>query len=50
MTAVAFVAVGAAKSRFVDQPWWRSALETLVVGGIAAALAYGAGALLQQLV
>ena len=47
MTAVAFLVVGAIRSRFVDQAWWRSALETLVVGGLAAALAYAAGAFLQ---
>jgi VIT1/CCC1 family predicted Fe2+/Mn2+ transporter len=49
MTGVAFFAVGALKSRFVDQSWWRSALETLVVGGVAAALAFAAGDVLQKL-
>jgi VIT1/CCC1 family predicted Fe2+/Mn2+ transporter len=47
MTGIAFLAVGAMKSLFVDQSWWRSALETLTVGGLAAVLAYAAGALLQ---
>jgi VIT1/CCC1 family predicted Fe2+/Mn2+ transporter len=46
LTGVAFLVVGALKSRFVDQAWWRSALETLAVGGLAAALAYAAGAIL----
>jgi VIT1/CCC1 family predicted Fe2+/Mn2+ transporter len=47
MTGVAFLVVGGMKARFVDQAWWRSALETLVVGGLAAMLAYAAGAILQ---
>ena len=46
MTGVAFLVVGGMKARFVDQPWWRSALETLAVGGLAAALACAAGAIL----
>jgi VIT1/CCC1 family predicted Fe2+/Mn2+ transporter len=48
MTGIAFLVVGAMKSRFVDQAWWRSALETLTVGGLAAALAFAVGALLQN--
>lgn len=47
MTGIAFLVVGAMKSRFVDQPWWRSALETLAIGGIAAVLAYVAGTVLE---
>ena len=47
MTGVAFLVVGGMKSRFVDQSWWRSSLETFAVGALAAGLAYGAGALLE---
>jgi VIT1/CCC1 family predicted Fe2+/Mn2+ transporter len=43
MTLVAFVAVGVAKGLVVSQSWWRSGLETLAIGGTAAALAYAAG-------
>jgi VIT1/CCC1 family predicted Fe2+/Mn2+ transporter len=50
LTAVAFAAVGGLKSRFVEQSWWRSALETVVVAGLAAVLAYATGAFLQSVV
>lgn len=50
LTAFAFFVVGAMKSRFVTQRWWWSGAETLTVGGIAAAIAYGLGAALEKLV
>ncbi len=47
LTGRAFLAFGALKARIVQQPAWRSALETLAVGGAAAVLAYILGSVLQ---
>jgi hypothetical protein len=47
MTGVAFLAVGGMKSRFVEQTWWRSGLETLLLEGLADTLAYAGGTLLK---
>ena len=48
LTGLAFLTVGSLKARFVDQPVWRSALETLAIGGVAAVLAFVLGSALQD--
>ena len=50
LTGVAFFAVGAAKSYFVDQKWYWSGLETLAVGGVAAILAFLVGLALKGII
>jgi len=44
-TLLTFFMIGAAKSRWSLAKWWRSGIETLLIGGVAAALAYGVGGL-----
>jgi len=48
-TAVTFLLIGLAKGRVLHHPLWLSALETLVVGGLAASLAYAVGVFLRGL-
>lgn len=45
LTGVVFFAIGALKSRFSLTPWWRSGLETLLIGGAAAGIAFFVGSL-----
>jgi VIT1/CCC1 family predicted Fe2+/Mn2+ transporter len=49
MTGTVFVAIGSAKSKWSTASWWSSGLTTLLVGTIAAALAYAAGVFLKTL-
>ena len=50
LTGAVFFAIGSIKSRWSTTSWWRSGLETLVVGSVAASLAYAAGVLLKAVV
>ncbi|GAA6181336.1 VIT1/CCC1 transporter family protein [Shimia sp. NS0008-38b] len=45
LTGVTFFAIGTMKSKWSLEPWWRSGLETLAIGGVAAGIAYGVGSL-----
>ncbi|KIN62684.1 Integral membrane protein [Sulfitobacter noctilucicola] len=44
-TLLTFFLIGTGKSRWSLAKWWRSGLETLLIGGTAALLAYGVGGL-----
>jgi VIT1/CCC1 family predicted Fe2+/Mn2+ transporter len=47
ITSLMFVVIGALKSRWSVRPWWMSGLETLIIGGGAAVVAYAIGAWLR---
>lgn len=44
-TGAVFFAIGTMKSRWSLKSWWRSGGETLLIGGVAALIAYGVGTL-----
>ncbi|WP_037310799.1 VIT1/CCC1 transporter family protein [Ruegeria halocynthiae] len=45
MTMAVFFAIGALKSHWSLAPWWRSGIETFLIGGAAALIAYLVGSL-----
>lgn len=49
LTGAVFFIIGSVKSRWSAVSWWRSGISTLVVGGIAAGLAYAVGMFLKRL-
>lgn len=49
ITGAAFFSIGALKSPYVDKRWYMSGLETLFVGGCAAAIAYFVGMALKNI-
>lgn len=49
-TALLFFSIGSVKSRWSTVRWWRSGLETLSIGLLAASFAYVAGFALQRLI
>ncbi|HVY01154.1 MAG TPA: VIT1/CCC1 transporter family protein [Candidatus Nanoarchaeia archaeon] len=48
-TALAFLSIGAIKGFVVRKHWFQSAIETLIIGSIAAAFAFGAGYYIESL-
>jgi VIT1/CCC1 family predicted Fe2+/Mn2+ transporter len=50
LTGAVFFIIGSIKSKWSTVAWWRSGISTLLVGGIAAGLAYAVGVILKNLV
>jgi VIT1/CCC1 family predicted Fe2+/Mn2+ transporter len=50
LTALTFVGIGLLKARVTKTGRFRAAFETLLLGAIAAGLAYGLGGLLESIV
>lgn len=50
ITALAFFLIGICKAQYVEQTWYWSGLETLLIGGLAALMAYGVGILLKGII
>lgn len=48
LTGLTFFAIGSVRSQWSPSPFWRTGLETTVIGLVAAAVAYGVGHLLAK--
>lgn len=48
-TAVALFGIGAMRSVFIQRSWLYAGMEMLIVGGIAATVAYGVGFIIKQI-
>lgn len=48
-TGITFVLIGSLKSRWSLTPWWKSALQTLAIGALAAMIAWSAGVFVTSL-
>jgi VIT1/CCC1 family predicted Fe2+/Mn2+ transporter len=49
VTSLTFILIGALKSNWSTERWWKSGLVTLAIGGGAALVAYAIGAWLRVL-
>ena len=49
MTGCAFFAIGSARSRWLLSSWWRAGIETLLMGSLAAAIAWAAGLVIARM-
>ena len=49
LTGIVFFVIGSVKSRWSTSSWWHSGFTTLLVGGIAASLAYLTGVIIKRL-
>lgn len=50
LAGITFFAIGSIRSHWSPSPWWRTGLETLVIGLLAASVAYVVGDFLRGLV
>jgi vacuolar iron transporter family protein len=50
LTGIAFIFVGSIKGKLTDKSKFKSAIETLLIGGIAAAIAFAVGFLIKNLI